>query len=267
MRPRPALWLPLFLLLGPGPAGAQQDASVRIYRCVGSTGAVSLQDAPCSTGKQEVRDMQRPRDPAPRVVRSDADPATPAATRAPEREVRHVYVQPPQPMYECVTSDGDRYVSDSNEGNPRWVPVWTGVYLPYPPGRPGPRPPGGGRPPPRPLPPVVPMDSGSVTSSGGSVSISGQGSHVGGRLAFGGGSSQWEGNGYSRPGYGGLEMPAGNVLVRDACHPLPQQDVCSRLNDRRWELQRRYNSALQSERDAINREQRSIDARLDRDCN
>ncbi|HDX0910980.1 TPA: DUF4124 domain-containing protein, partial [Stenotrophomonas maltophilia] len=36
--------------------------------------------------------------------------------------------------------------------------------------------------------------------------------------------------------------------------------------DRRWELDRRYNSALQSERTAISNEQRGIDARLSRDC-
>ncbi|MDH1203932.1 DUF4124 domain-containing protein, partial [Stenotrophomonas maltophilia] len=44
------------------------------------------------------------------------------------------------------------------------------------------------------------------------------------------------------------------------------QEVCARLRDRRWELDRRYNSALQSERTAINNEQRGIDARLSRDC-
>jgi hypothetical protein len=47
---------------------------------------------------------------------------------------------------------------------------------------------------------------------------------------------------------------------------LPPQEVCARLRDQRWELDRRYNSALQGERQAITREQRGIDARLDQDC-
>ena len=54
--------------------------------------------------------------------------------------------------------------------------------------------------------------------------------------------------------------------VRDPCQPLPAQEVCDRLSDRRYELDRRYNSALQSERAQITSEQRGIDARLASDC-
>jgi len=68
---RPALWLALLALVGPVLPAAAQNDNVRIYRCVGSNGAVSLQDAPCREGRQQVRDLQRPRDPAPQVVRSD----------------------------------------------------------------------------------------------------------------------------------------------------------------------------------------------------
>ena len=50
-------------LLLPWTAPAAED--VRVYRCVASNGAVALQDKPCSSGRQEVRDLQRPRDPAP----------------------------------------------------------------------------------------------------------------------------------------------------------------------------------------------------------
>jgi len=255
-----ALRLSLLLCCASAPLAAQDAGNVRVYRCVGSNGAVSLQDAPCRDGRQEVRDMQRPRDPAPRVVRSDRDPTATPAPAAPQREVRHVYVQPPQPLYECVRDDGSRYTSDSGEGNPRWVPIWTSVYLPY----------GGGRPP-RPLPPIAPMGagagSGSVSSSGGSLSISGGGPHVGGSLSVGSRSTHWEGSREVYPGtYTDTVVPAGNVLVRDACNPLPQQDVCARLQDRRWELVRQYNSALQGQRDALTREQRSVDARLERDC-
>ena len=222
--------LSLSLLL-PWTASAAEAEDVRVYRCVASNGAVALQDRPCNSGRQEVRDLQRPRDPAPRVVRSDAAPPLPSETPAiREREVRHVYIQPPQPMYECVSDDGRRYTSDNNEGNPRWVPLWTSVWLPrghHGPVYPGPR-------------PAI-------------------GTPVGTPIG--------EGAGYRPPAVGvGVQVPAGNVLVRDSCHALPPQEVCARLRDRRWELDRRYNSALQSERTAISNEQRGIDARLSRDC-
>ncbi|AVH92153.1 DUF4124 domain-containing protein [Stenotrophomonas maltophilia] len=216
-------------LLLPSTAPAAED--VRVYRCVASNGGVALQDRPCNSGRQEVRDLQRPRDPAPQVVRSDAAPAPPDESPVMrDREVRHVYIQPPQPLYECVRDDGQRYTSDSNEGNPRWVPLWTSVWLPHGhrgPSYPGPRPAIG-----TPIGPPV-----------------------------------GEGAGYRPPAVGvGVQAPAGSVLVRDSCHALPPQEVCARLRDRRWELDRRYNSALQSERTAINNEQRGIDARLSRDC-
>lgn len=225
---RPALCLALLL-----PLSALAADGVRIYRCVGSNGAVALQDKPCSSGRQEVRDMQRPKDPPARVVSTDTPAPEPAGAPAVrEREVRHVYVQPPQPMYECVAEDGSRYTSDSNEGNPRWVTVWSNVW--YPRGRPGP----GYSPHPGPRP-----------AAGNSI-----GPPIGGTVPD------------RRPPPVGFSLPAGNVLVRDTCHPLPAQEVCARLRDRRWELDRRYNSALQSERTAIITEQRGIDARLGRDC-
>lgn len=271
MRLSTPLSLSLLLCTGTLPLAAQEVGNnVRVYRCVGSNGAVALQDAPCRDGRQEVRDMQRPRDPAPRVVRSDRDPtATPApAPAAPQREVRHVYVQPPQPLYECVRDDGSRYTSNSGEGNPRWVPVWTSAYLPHGHDGHGPRPPGGGaRPPTRPLPPIMPMGAGSVQSSGGALSVSGGGGRVGGSISVGSGSTQWERGGHAYPGtYTDVVVPVGNVMVRDPCNALPQQEVCSRLQDRRWELVRQYNSALQSERAVLSREQRGVDARLERDC-
>lgn len=197
--------------------------NVRIYRCVGSNGSVALQDAPCSNGRQQVLDMQRPQDPPPRVVSTspERDNDTAATSSRAPREVRIVRVQPPQPMYECVNDEGHRYSSDNAEGNPRWVPIWS--YAPV----------GGPHAPRRPMPPL----SGTrPAGAGGSYPPS------------------------------GLIVPAGSTLVRDSCHPLPAQEVCARLKDRRWELIRRYNSALQSEREQLVREQRGIDARLDQDC-
>ncbi|WP_407468765.1 DUF4124 domain-containing protein [Xanthomonas campestris pv. raphani] len=240
--------IPTFLLLAAtltaqaAPATATKpDPNVRIYRCVSSAGTVALQDAPCSSGRQQVLDLQRPQDPPPQLPRA----APVAATVAPPpREVRIVTVQPPQPMYECVTEEGTRYTSDSPEGNPRWVPTWGPAYVSGDPYRrpPGIRPPG-----PRPA------------GASGAIQAGGDGGYRGGRGGYGGGGY---GNGYG----GTVIVPYGNVQIRDECHALPEQEVCARLADRRWELIRRYNSALQSERVDLTLEQRGIDARLQRDC-
>ncbi len=69
-------------LLLPWTASAAGAEDVRVYRCVASNGAVALQDTPCNSGRQQVRDLQRPRDPAPRVVRSDATPPPPSEPRS-----------------------------------------------------------------------------------------------------------------------------------------------------------------------------------------
>ncbi|PPU30101.1 MULTISPECIES: hypothetical protein [unclassified Xanthomonas] len=250
--------LTLLLLACALPAAAASTASkpdpnVRVYRCVSSTGTVALQDAPCSGGRQQVLDMQRPQDPPPRPARVQA-PAPAAA--APAREVRIVTVQPPQPMYECTTEDGQRYTSDSPEGNPRWVPTWGPAYVGN--GIAPPPPPAGTL---RPPLPVRPRPAISVQGGSGRGSLRGSAS-------FGGGSYQggYQG-GYHGGDYGGtVIVPYGNVQVRDECHALPEQEVCARLADRRWELIRRYNNALQSERQDLSREQRGIEARQQRDC-
>jgi hypothetical protein len=213
-------------------------SNVRVYRCVGSNGAVSLQDAPCAQGRQQqVIDMQRPQDPPPRSASTLAEPAPPApASQLAPREVRVIATPAPQPMYECITEEGERYTSDTPDGNPRWVPTWTYAYA------------GGGRPrPPGPRPPSGPRPPGSGPGPGP-----------------GPGPDHGPGHG-PRPG-GTVIVPYGSVQIRDECHALPQQEVCARLADRRWELIRRYNSALQSEREQMSREQRGIDARLDQDC-
>lgn len=201
------------------------------------------------------------------VVCSDVDLVMFVVICVFECEVCYVYVQLLQLMYECVISDGDCYVSDSNEGNLCWVLVWIGVYLFYLFGWLGLCLLGGGWLLLCLLLLVVLMDSGLVILSGGLVLILGQGLYVGGCLVFGGGSLQWEGNGYLWFGYGGLEMLVGNVLVCDVCYLLFQQDVCFCFNDWCWELQWCYNSVLQSECDVINCEQCSIDVWLDCDCN
>jgi len=232
------LWLLLPLLLAAPAYAADPPAAgnVRIYRCVASDGAVSLQSTACSDKhRQQVLDLQRPQDPPPRLATTS--PAMPAAAmKTNEREVRIVTVQPPQPMYECVAPDGERYTSDDGVGQPRWVPLWVDGHG------------GDGRPPPH--------------REGGSVS--GHATVGSGDVAFHSGQPPAQDR-PARPRAGAAAVATG-TWVRDTCYPLPQQEVCARLNDRRWELVRRYNSALQSERQELTREQRSIEARLDQDC-
>ena len=96
---------------------AAQD--VTIYRCLGPGGKLTLRDSPCAAGEtQQVRSMQRPKDPAPSAM--PAAPVITAPTPPPVREVQVIYRTPPRPLYEGVTPDGERYTSENGEGNPRW---------------------------------------------------------------------------------------------------------------------------------------------------
>lgn len=235
MTPRALLALTLAVPLAAPPAAAA-PAQVTIYRCTDASGRLSLRDSPCRSGeRQQVREMLRPTDPPPH--RSVATP--PRSARVPTVDVapaqpRVVYVTPPRPTYECTTPDGERYTSESPEGNPRWVPLWVTGY-----------------------PVVVAPDV-----HGG----------YGGRLDYRTGGTRVRIDGGRRwrvpgtvVGPSSVYAPAG-TWVRDACHPLPAAEVCARLSDRRELLDRRYHSALQSEREAIVREQRGIDARLGSEC-
>ncbi|WP_052116507.1 DUF4124 domain-containing protein [Noviluteimonas dokdonensis] len=126
----------VLLLVGIGAFAACRVAhaqDVTIYRCIDGKGHLTLRDTPCGKDeKQEQRTMTRPQD-APRK------PAAPKVAEAPSPrdddrsyvEGREVYLAPPRPLYECITPDGMRYTSDTSEGNPRWVPLWTLGYPGY----------------------------------------------------------------------------------------------------------------------------------------
>ena len=240
--PRPVRkrWLALVLYLAAGSAPA---AEVTIYRCTDDQGRLTLRDTPCTRGQhQQTREMLRPRDPPPRPL-PRATPVPVPAVAAPV--TRTVVMTPPRPLYECVGPDGETYTSDTDAGDPRWQPLWTLGYplhahhrfdrLGAPTARPRTRDgrPAGlvfdsvGRPPPK-LPAGRPHPP--------------------------------------HPPRATAIVYAPGAWVRDQCHPLPPQEVCARLRDRRYELDRRYNSALQSERAQITHEQRGIDARLANDC-
>lgn len=232
------------------PFGAAHAAAdeVTIYRCTDADGRLTLRDTPCKRGeRQQTIEMQRPRDP-PRRPRPTSQAAPAPVQPAPQVVTRVVVVERPAPVYECTTADGDSYTSTSSAGNPRWVPLWT---LGYP-----------ARPPyayprrPIDLPPMRPASSSD---------------YLGNDLVFDGiGRPSPPPPGDPRrapelPPAIGLAYTPG-TWIYDSCQPLPQAEVCQRLRDRHWELGRRYNSALQSEREQIDAEQRGINARLDSEC-
>jgi hypothetical protein len=223
----PALLLLLLCATLPArPAGA---AEVTIYRCVDAKGKLTLRDTPCAQGEQQqARQMQRPQDPPPRPPA----PATPVAPPPPVAETRVRVVMPPRPLYECTTPDGERYTSDTGDGNPRWVPLWTLGY------------PALARPLPQPGPPGV----------SGRVELHNR--HLSGNLVIG------------TPAHPPALLPLApaGTWIRDACHALPQAEVCDRLRDRRDTIRRRFFNAQPSERDVLRLEERGINARLDNDC-
>ena len=66
------LLLPVLLIPSPSSAQASKPAAttdVTIYRCTNASGALTLRDSPCLKGEQQdVRTMQRPRDPSPSAM-------------------------------------------------------------------------------------------------------------------------------------------------------------------------------------------------------
>lgn len=237
MPARPLPVLALALMLCPPPAAAAAPAQVTIYRCTDAAGRLSLRDSPCRRGeRQEVRAMLRPTDPPPqRAVATAPRPAPARATvETSSAAPRVVYVTPTRTTYECTTPDGARYASESPEGNPRWVPLWTLGY-----------------------PAVVVAEA--RAGHGGRIEYRDR--HA--RLRVDGGRA-WRVPG-TVVGPSSVYAPAG-TWIRDTCHPLPAAEACARLQDRRDALDARYHSALQGDREAIVREQRGIDARLSAEC-
>lgn len=231
LRPRPCRrrTLPLLALAACGVAFAQSSppasppGQVVIYRCTDARGALTLSDAPCPKGQsQQRREMVRPQDAPARP--QAAPPAAATVIEAPPPRV--IVVQPPRPLYQCTTPDGQQYLSETAAGNPRFVPLWTldvPVRVPvYEPGR-----------------AEVRIEDGRVS---GSVSTGGVREVL---TPAGQGAGTW---------------------VSDACAPLPQAEVCAQLRDRRDALRRRFFNAQPSERAQLAREERALNARLDEDC-
>lgn len=214
-----------------GTAAAPDAATVTIYRCTDAKGRLSLRDSPCPAGsRQESRSMQRPKDAPPQARRDSAIGAQPPPAAAMAAAPQVYVVRTPRPLYECVTPDGARYTSDTSEGNPRRVPAWT---LDYP-----------------------ALQRATVIEPGGL--------EVG--YGRGGWSGRWS-SGSVREVV--VPTPAGygaETWVRDACHPLPQAEVCARLRERRDEIGTRWFNAQPSDRTRLDRERRAVNERIAADC-
>ena len=219
------------LLMSAFAVTAKAADEVTIYRCTDGSGRLTLRDTPCGKDqKQQTRNMLRPKD-AP-VVRTPPPPRLRDDYTAPPPRV--VVVRPPRPLYECIPPDGEPYTSDSGEGRPRWVPLWTLGY-----------------------PGAVFPSSGMASSTGLSITH--------GSVRIDGRQTVLYPPVYGPPMYGTGGYGAG-TWVRDDCHALPQDEVCARMVDRRDAIRRRFFNAMPSERDVLRVEERGINARLDNDC-
>jgi hypothetical protein len=217
--------LALVLLLSPGAVGAQDTPvdNVIIYRCTDHVGHLTLRDTPCSKGQvQQTLTMVRPKDAPPA---RDVPRPTPPAARDVEPAPRVVVAREPRPLYECVPPDGEPYTSDTPDGHPRWVPLWT-LDFPY-----------------------SGLSVGSTRIIHDEVQLGGHRPHAP----------------HPHDGFG-LGAYGAGTWIRDTCYALPQADVCARLVDRRDAIRRRFFNAMPSERETLNVEERSINARLDADC-
>ena len=222
----------LLLLFAACSVRAQAGGEVRIYRCTDAAGKQALRDTPCPKGQtQQTRDMLRPKDAPPR-----ATPPLPPPVAQPAPPPVVVYRSPPQPLYECVTPDGDRYTSETGEGNPRWVPLWT-LGWPADARRSADR--GAFRP-----APSLNASTGRQQQSIPAPSAPPAGQHP----------AHW------------ASASGGGTWIRDACTMLPPAEVCDRLRDRRDAIRTRFFNAQEKERDALRLEERSVLARLDNDC-
>ena len=217
------------LVLATTAASIAHAGDVTIYRCIDARGHLTLRDTPCAPGEQQhARNMLRPKDATtPPVV---ATPRIPSDRDEAPVPPQVVMITAPRPLYECITPDGERYPSDSDQGNPRWVPLWTLGY------------------------PMVPWTRRGFDASA-DLSITHGNVHIDGSHAV-------LTPPVPVPGY----AYGAGTWVRDDCHELPPQEVCARLRDRRDQIRHRFFNAMPSERDVLRVEERGVNARLDNDC-
>ncbi|MGY0561585.1 hypothetical protein ACW7G2_12805 [Luteimonas sp. A277] len=247
------LMLPLLLLIGAAaPAAEPAPDEVLIYRCTDAQGRLALQDFPCANGEeQQVRTMIRPQDPPPPPP--SANPPT-AASSAPavDTPAETIVRVPARPMYECVTADGERYLSDDGDGNPRPAPVW-----------------GWGAPHAGPAPGVPPGPRSAGERRAAGIASPGMSTSPGPSLTAPAprpGTAPPPRPRPPRHGHPFYGTGGSDGWIRDTCHPLPQNQVCTLLGSRRTEIRRRIFNAQPTERSVLREEDRDITARLNQDC-
>ena len=124
-----------------GMAAATDPAQVVIYRCTDASGARTVQnDEPCPAGSRQERSVIEPPPPMPTYVpraqppapeprpapEPDPEPAPPERPDAPPpARIADADRLPPPPIYRCHTPANDRYILESDEPQPRCVPLQT----------------------------------------------------------------------------------------------------------------------------------------------
>lgn len=213
-------------LLAVAASGSSQAAAVRVYRCTGADGKVTLQDSPCARGQdQQLRTLQRPPEPPPAPPETPVEGMAPAdapPTDVPPSEGLPAAVEAPapaKPLYECVTHDGTRYTNDTGVGETRWVPLWV-IGMADAPGK-GRT--GAATKPPR----ETPRDPAQVPAG---------------------------------------QSPGAGTWIRDTCYLLPPERVCDRLRAEVNELRRQRRQAQAGERVDIDAQTEQLSARLRAEC-
>lgn len=231
-----AWMLPLMIVLPLVISEAARADQLSIYRCTDAKGKQTLRDSPCLRGeKQQVQDMIRPRDAKPTTSRAPAI----ISPNKPTETVRYVVQPSYRPLYACVTPDGQRYLSETAEGEPRWMPAWAAQphNYPYPPA-------------------VIGRYQGDLRWRGrhGSVRLGGERQYIAGAPVIG------------SPGYPAPVISSGGYWVRDACSALSNAELCTVLGERRHEIRVRYSQAMPSERKLMDGESATLDNRLRQEC-
>jgi hypothetical protein len=209
-------------------SAAQVDDRILIYRCTDARGRLALRDAPCRSGeRQDIRTMVRPKD-APTRPSAGKRSQTPVSTamHGASPLPQVIFLQHPRPVYECTAPD-------NVAGNRRYLSDTPEGRLRWVP---------------------RPVDTAVVFTplyhpNHGFVQISDNSLQAG----------------YQAGSWGPLLIDNG-TWVRDTCYALPQADACERLREERGHLGRRRFNAQPTERAEINREERSVEARIAQDC-
>lgn len=230
-----ALLLPLLIMTALTCHGLARGEQVTIYRCTDAKGKLTLRDSPCQRGeKQQLQEMIRPRDARPVA----SHPSVAPRTREVET-VRYVMQPVPRPLYACISPDGQRYLSETAEGQPRWVPAWVAASSSYP------------------YPPVtIAHHHGELGWRGrhGSVSIGGGRQYIAGAPVIG------------SPGHPVPIVAGGGYWMHDACTALSASETCATLSDRQHQIRIRYAQAMPSERRLLDSESATLDTRMRQEC-